>query len=1131
MMVLFVSRSEKKALLTARKILDNFADRIGTDTWQTVITAEGLATVKSLLRRNATKNMAVACHWIRSRSRSELVWIVGNRSKFNERGIVPVNSTQKDLLHSDWENEWEYLPQIQALAAVAALLHDWGKANNLFQKKLCGKIGNTGDPYRHEWVSCLLLGALVHTSADADSDGGWLGALSDGNINTKKIVSYIKNNPADKLPNLPPIAKLVTWLIMSHHLLPLTDDDAKNAYLQEDMEWRGADDFFDFISAKWGYVHKSKNDDDNKKNYGAKTQLLFSKGLLCDSAVWSKAIQKWSGRLLREQETIQKIINDNALRPVLQYARLSLMLGDYYVSAGEAEKNWTSEQELYANTDKKSGELKQKLDEHLCRVCQQTLLIAKRLPRLAERMERAQDVRGLTGRSRKEFAWQDDVARKIAAFRHEQMGDTACGWFVVNVAGTGCGKTIGNAKIMRALSEDGESLRYVLALGLRSLTLQTGHEYRDRIGLDEDELAVVIGEAAFAELYDKNGKQTKNGDEESEYIGSADEELFTAELDYRVEPQDDFLNVVFAGNRNGTAKQKAFLYKPVLVTTIDHIMPATEGKRGGKYMLPFLRLLTSDLVIDEVDDFSPGDFTAIARVVHLAGMLGRNVVISSATIPPDLAYGLFQAYFTGREAYRVFTGRAKPTIGVWCDEFQSRVEMLRGADDVDVMNMYQNCHTDFIRQRLKKLAKQPARRMVKLVACDNTPCEATDTNEEREEKIADRYYAAMLQTAIDLHCAHGYTDKLSGKKISFGLMRVAHIETAVALTLFLLRGALPNGTDLRVMAYHSRQVLLLRHEQEKYLDCVLKRNKRGVEELLKNDNVIRGHVEQTAAQNLLFVVVATPVEEIGRDHDFDWAVVEPSSYRSLIQLAGRVLRHRAVYPAVPNIAVMRYNMWGLLNGDNAKKPVFCRPGYEIKKYLLQSHDLQEITDAAALAAKIDAAPRLERKDDLHPTTSLIDLEHQVTADWRDMTATGPDTLHGSLAEYWWLTALPQKLTEFRQSFPQVDIYLRYEDGEVRFYRKSNSYGQPDAAIETRLNLERIDLTPEECSRLWLKRDYVAALERVSINGTQADTEQEYAMQRDSKKYGTLAVPKNYIEDYAKLYYNDNLGMFHVKHFS
>ena len=134
-MVIFISQSEKKAVLTVRKILDSFADRIGDDAWQTVITGAGLLAVKAALRRNATKSMAVSCRWIRSRSRSELLWIVGNRNKFNAEGLVPVNWTQKNVSHFEWENQWQYLPLIKALAAVAALFHDWGKTNDYLSVK------------------------------------------------------------------------------------------------------------------------------------------------------------------------------------------------------------------------------------------------------------------------------------------------------------------------------------------------------------------------------------------------------------------------------------------------------------------------------------------------------------------------------------------------------------------------------------------------------------------------------------------------------------------------------------------------------------------------------------------------------------------------------------------------------------------------------------------------------------------------------------------------------------------------------------------------------------------------------------------------------------------------------------
>ena len=64
MMVTFVSQCEKNALKKTRRVLDAFANRIGDNTWQTVITQEGLDTVKKMLRKTASRSTAVSCHWI-----------------------------------------------------------------------------------------------------------------------------------------------------------------------------------------------------------------------------------------------------------------------------------------------------------------------------------------------------------------------------------------------------------------------------------------------------------------------------------------------------------------------------------------------------------------------------------------------------------------------------------------------------------------------------------------------------------------------------------------------------------------------------------------------------------------------------------------------------------------------------------------------------------------------------------------------------------------------------------------------------------------------------------------------------------------------------------------------------------
>ena len=131
MMVLFTSRSEKKALLTVRRILDQFADRIGNDTWQTIMTQEGVQEVRTLLRRSATKSTAVSCRWIRSRNRSQLLWVVGNRDKVNEDGMVPVNTTRKNILHKEWEGGWQHFFTIGAKPRITSSKncgrHRWRK--------------------------------------------------------------------------------------------------------------------------------------------------------------------------------------------------------------------------------------------------------------------------------------------------------------------------------------------------------------------------------------------------------------------------------------------------------------------------------------------------------------------------------------------------------------------------------------------------------------------------------------------------------------------------------------------------------------------------------------------------------------------------------------------------------------------------------------------------------------------------------------------------------------------------------------------------------------------------------------------------------------------------------------------
>lgn len=1090
MMVTFIAQCEKKALDKTRRVLDAFANRIGSRTWQTVITNEGLKSVKKLLRKSSSKNTAVSCHWIRSRSRSELVWIVGARNKFNHEGCVPVNITEKTIINTQWEDDWHYLPLIKSLTALAGLFHDWGKASALFQEKLNPTSKNKfkGDPLRHEWISALFLSAYINS----ETDERWLTRLANGNIAESELKTHI--NQKKPLAGLPKAAALIAWLVLSHHRLPLYKD-----------KYRGvpAKDFnalFNVITQEWDYENKYEDFAENLNRC-----FDYPNGLPCNSEKWIRYVKRSAKKMLACLGLLEKAINDGSWRLIMHHCRLSLMLGDHKHSSQDADPTWSTKLDLYANTYRSTKKLKQKLDEHLLGVAKQAVRNAHLLPAFEgshSELQRAYDVKVLKQKSPSDFHWQDTAVAKIKAWRKEQgktLDGSHFGFFAVNMASTGKGKTFANAKIMRALSVDEESLRYILALGLRTLTLQTGDEYRQRIGLGNDELAVLIGSHAVLDLHNRNKQEQMK--EISVLSGSESKQsLLENELVFDSEiPEKDLATILT------DKKSRKFLYAPVLSCTIDHIIAGTETKRGGRYILPSLRLMSSDLVIDEIDDFDGKDLIAIGRLIHLAGMLGRKVMISSATIPPDLAEGYFNAYQAGWTLFAQMRGRSKIIGCGWIDEFTTKVHTINCADGDNCIGNYRKHHNTFILKRLKELQKQIPKRKANICICEHL-------ENENEENHRSYFCDVILSAILEKHNGHHRIDDKTGKQVSFGVVRFANIRPCLDLTKYLLNTQLPDDLEIRTMAYHSQQILIMRNEQEKHLDTVLKRQ--TGEQSSFNHKIIREHLDNISAKNVIFILVATPVEEVGRDHDFDWAVVEPSSYRSFIQLAGRILRHRELAEGIssPNMAILQYNLKGLLK---QQRQVFCWPGYESAENPLDTHDLLQLVDVESLAKRLDAAPRISRPTLLSPRTNLVDLEHEVIHQLlTDYKLQGPESLQGWLKGCWWLTAIPQDLVKFRAGYPQLIVYLIPEDNDWKFAEK-DQYGRPIIVQETYGITITNELTKQERQRLWLYRDYETLLKK--LDGS--------SLKSTALTYGEIGLPV-YGKDLNNLSFNysNQLGL-------
>ncbi len=1118
MNILLISECDKRALTETRRILDQFAERRGERTWQTPITDAGLDTLRRLLRKTARKNTAVACHWIRGKDYSELLWIVGDASRFNAQGAVPTNTTARNVLRMQDENDWHTGEDIRLLAQMAALLHDLGKACVAFQARLRKPVLET-NLYRHEWVSLRLFLAFVGQGDDA----AWLGRLaSPTNDDTPWLTEgRLLRDGLDAAPppfaGLPPLAAAIAWLIVTHHRLPtipVRDITGQQQWLgmrSREFNRIMLPNLLDQIGPDW-----------NERKQNASADAIapywrFAHGLPVSGSKWRTQTAKLATRLLALREKPGK--GDWLDNPyVMHLARLSLMLADHHYSAlglkaperVRGDNAPAGGETLFANTGKDengTAQLKQPLSEHLLGVARDAGRIVYALPgfeRLLPRLARHRGLRKRSGSAR--FAWQDKAADAADGLR---TGAAEHGAFIVNMASTGCGKTLANARIMNALADPRQGLRCTFALGLRTLTLQTGRAYRGDLHMGEDELAIQTGGSASRALFEYYQQQ-------AEASGSASIQSLVEE-DSHVIYEGQYAGHGLLDKAMSEPRIHKLLAAPLLVCTIDHLMPATEAQRAGRQIAPMLRLMSADLVLDELDDFGLDDLPALTRLVHWAGLLGTRVLISSATLPPALVEGMYQAYRAGRLHYQrnrgAQGGSAQPAPHIaclWVDEFTAHALPCADADS------FRQTHAAFVDKRVVELDKTPPRRRGELLPLNITA--------KKEEDIRHAFAAEVRTAIVRAHAIHAETCPASGKRVSFGLVRMANIEPLFDVALELFRLGAPEDHRIHLCVYHSRFPLLLRSAIEHRLDTALNRRQpEAVWDLAE----IRAAIDAYPEQQHLFVVLGSPVTEVGRDHTFTWAVVEPSSMRSLIQLSGRVQRHRLIPITSPNVFIFDTNLRHFAQAtgqDNLPLAAFRRPGFESDAkradhpFRLVTHRLGKLLredEYRVITARPRVAPRPQAE--WKPKHSLVDLEHARLLDTMAPEDSGntrhnPTELnatcaweHPRAALTW---ALPQQ-QPFRDdnAVRETDlVFLPDEDEEKLILHRIDTpkrSGKPDLYVKDDARLERIDLDCQIGPRItrWGRDDLMQLL------AVQAEA-QELRLQDSAKRFATVSVLDN-----------------------
>lgn len=1057
MHVILICASEKRAIARTAAVLDAYALRIGDRTWQSPMTVEGLSEVRTALRRSASKSTAVACWRNDGRARMRLLWTVGRAKTFARDGAFAVASKTRKVRVE--------LPSFAKAAAVIAnasgLAHDLGKYAEAFQTKLHSPIP-IADAIRHEWLSAELLDFLDpsddQNNVETNFAAAWQNA-TDRAINRR--VDSTTGTPFAKA--LGSARDALKFAVVTHHRLPY-EGDAKKKHPMSGVMNPGTY-FRDGDSGRSAH----------RKFIGPTPVKLL--GRLRKAIRKCDAIDYTGGAPLLYW------------RAVAVFARMALILADHSVSARPFDERLRRDAiKAFANTKKMgaSRRLDQPLEQHLDNVGSLAGDLVHKLwsykpPALCPASREHIDERSRPGR----FEWQNRAVDAV----HRAGTAADAPTLVLNVAATGSGKTRANMRLLSALRKDAD-LRVATALNLRSLTLQVAESYRKELRIEFDELDCVIGDSRAMELHGANLAASPQDDDDNpieaefEANGSGD-------------PPPPWLEAFFERR----PKMRSVVATPMLVSTIDFLVAAGEPNMQAHHAIAMTRLMNSDLVLDEIDSYDPKALVAVLRLVLYAAFWGRNVVASSATLSVVVANALQKVFEFG---CKMRSAAMDLDLG-WRIVLVSDTAQTRVLTKPD-LTQYEVQYMAFIKETLAPLTAKSLRPAVLWPMTLPAAIEAPRINPRRQapppvampvQTLANYWNEHVAEAADEMHRRHGWELQLTGGRsvrVSMGLIRVANIGPCIDLAKHL---ANTRADTVRVAAYHSQLLMLQRWHIERSLDELLTR--KGDDEKWKrvigaNADVLASFDAQT--NDLSLIVVATPVEEIGRDHDFDWAVIEPSSTQSIVQCAGRVNRHRLVNVDSPNVAVLQYNRraWDQ-PAQRGKGAVFKWPGLESSDSHQHITDLDQLFDWSP-GQQIDARLRFDKERHRFPRFDDVALE-AATAMWLNRL-TGDDT-HSNL----WMSESTYVNTPLRSHDTGQRTRWRLEaadDGEFVYKRwESTAFGDP---WTRRLIGDSVKLVPRKLKGTWLTPRVSDLMELASGRGLEPE---RYLEVQVRQKVGDLLV--------------------------
>ena len=878
-----VSGSIKKSHKKTSSVLDRYLNRTSPRSWSGKLCDQALKRLSDDIKAIATRQTYIS---VFVSNKDKPIFTIGSKQKLSKDGTFPksIKSINKKIHHIDKNTQQE---AILAVVRIASIFHDVGKATHIFQEKLHRFLKNEKengpDPLRHEYFSAIFFDSLFKNEKTDASFIEKLKNISDLEIeNSLNFASEecnrIADNPNAKFKfdfiNQDDVKKSIGLLILSHHKLASLGERHLSYDLTPSEYKNEADSkIFDKF-------------DQNGKNFKIKNEH-FRDIFIKD--------QKWKDRLSENAKILNSLHPSEA--SIDAYARGALIFADRYGSAKKEESSDLNS--TLANTTQ-SGDGSEKsvpadnLHQHTERVYKATRPALSAIFREQENYpgieEKDIPSQILHPKQDGHYAWQGLAAKKAADLAKTSEG----GFFACLMAGTGTGKTRAAPTILTAATlhdknHNRQKVRFTLGLGLVTLANQSGEEYQNELGFKNRDIKIIVGRPKI-DFDDKD----ENEDFESLNVmpvkeeqnlfykktndhKNIDEEKWLKSLGEKQKQQisqfvKDYAEEEFS--EKNAKKVIDFAQTPILCATIDNIIGVAFPNKTS-HVIPLVRVATSDLILDEIDQYDNESLHNVARLVYLSGIYGRRVIIMSATITRDIAEFFYKSYAKGWSEFSKIKNRPDHVNYIVTSEFTNALQSS------DTCQSFSDAFKKSSEQTSLSIDKRVQKTKITLV--ENKRSENTDY--AHEAHIASEFINKM-------HAENA--NSIDKFKISFGFLRYTKVEDTINIAVELSKIEQP-GTLRKFVCLHANMMPFVRQWIERELKIALNRKgsnpHKGLKDLCQKEGLFE-QARKNTITNIQIVLVASPVVETGNDLDFDYCLIDPNSTRSLVQAAGRVMRHR-----------------------------------------------------------------------------------------------------------------------------------------------------------------------------------------------------------------------------------------------